>query len=188
MYVSAPSAGKQRRLTCGLLRAACQNALLAAWYQKWLVHRRTRPEEFGGHQNKLGMANYPIHSDVMNSAALKAVFAANGSYLLPQSYPEGCPLHPSYPSGHATVSGACSAMPKAFFSESEILTNCVVASADGLSLSPYTEEALTVGGEINKLVLQRRDGSQLCGDSLGSDAEAGIRLAMTLPSPCCRIL
>jgi membrane-associated phospholipid phosphatase len=32
----------------------------------------------------------------------------------------GCPLHPSYPSGHATVAGACSVMLKAFFDENEI--------------------------------------------------------------------
>ncbi len=108
---------------CCLLGAACKAALLAAWFQKWLVHRRARPEEFGGrvHQTKIGAANYPIHTDLMNSAALKAVYAANGNYLLPQAYPEGCPLHPSYPQGHGTVAGACSAMLKAFFDETQIL-------------------------------------------------------------------
>jgi hypothetical protein len=76
---------------CCMLGTACEAALLAAWYQKWLVHRRTRPEEFGGRvqQTKLGAANYPIHADLMNSTALKAVFAANSNYLLPQAYPEG---------------------------------------------------------------------------------------------------
>ena len=110
---------------CCLLAAVTEAALLAAWFQKWLVHRRTRPEEFGGkvQQTKIGAASYPIHADLMNSAALKAVFAANGNYLLPQAYPEGCPLHPSYPSGHATVSGACSVMLKAFFDETQIVTD-----------------------------------------------------------------
>lgn len=58
---------------CCLLRTACEAALLAAWFQKWLVHRRTRPEEFGGrvHQTASGMARYPIHPDLLNSAALK---------------------------------------------------------------------------------------------------------------------
>lgn len=163
---------------CCLLGTACEAALLAAWFQKWLVHRRTRPEEFGGRvqQTKAGAAQYPIHSDLLNSAALKAVFAANGNYLLPQAYPEGCPLHPSYPSGHATVSGACSAMLKAFFDETQILTNCVIASADGTSLAPYADEALTVGGEINKLAFNVAMGRDFAGIHYRSDAEAGIRL------------
>jgi len=163
---------------CCMLGTACEAALLAAWFQKWLVHRRTRPEEFGGrvHQNKIGGANYPIHADLMNSAALKAVFAANGNYLLPQAYPEGCPLHPSYPSGHATVSGACSVMLKAFFDETQIMTNCVVASADGTALAPYSDTALTVGGEINKLAFNVAMGRDFAGIHYRSDAEAGIKL------------
>jgi len=37
-------------------------ALKAAWFQKWLVHRYLRPEEFGGlvHRTKTGMASYPL--------------------------------------------------------------------------------------------------------------------------------
>jgi len=163
---------------CCLLGTACQSALLAAWFQKWLVHRRTRPEEFGArvHQTKVGAAKYPVHSDLMNSAALRAVLASNGTYLLPQAYPEGCPLHPAYPSGHATVAGACSVMLKAFFNETEIMTNCVVASADGTSLSPFSEVTLTVGGEINKLAFNVAMGRDFAGIHYRSDAEAGIRL------------
>jgi hypothetical protein len=163
---------------CCLLGTACEAALQAAWFQKWLLHRRTRPEEFGGRvqQTKIATATYPIHTDLMNSAALKAVFAANGNYLLPQAYPEGCPLHPSYPSGHATVAGACSVMLKAFFDETQILTNCVVASADGTTLSPYEDTALTVGGEINKLAFNVAMGRDFAGIHYRSDAEDGIRL------------
>jgi membrane-associated phospholipid phosphatase len=163
---------------CCLLGTVTESALMAAWFQKWLVHRRTRPEAFGGrvHQTKLGLTKYPIHAELMNSEALKTVFAANGNYLLPQAYPEGCPLHPSYPSGHATVAGACSAMLKAFFDETQILTNCVVAGADGTSLSPYPDTALTVGGEINKLAFNVAMGRDFAGIHYRSDAEAGIRL------------
>jgi hypothetical protein len=151
---------------------------MAAWFQKWLVHRRTRPEEFGGrvHKTATGAINYPIHTDLMNSAALKAVFAANGNYLLPQAYAEGCPLHPSYPSGHATVAGACSVMLKAFFDETQILTNCVVASADGTALTPYSDTALTVGGEVNKLAFNVAMGRDFAGIHYRSDADAGMRL------------
>jgi hypothetical protein len=163
---------------CCLLGTACKAALLAAWFQKWLVHRRARPEEFGGrvHQTAIGAANYPIHPDLMNSAALKAVFAANGNYLLPQAYTEGCPLHPSYPQGHGTVAGACSVMLKAFFDETQILTDCVVASSDGTSLTPYEDVALTVGGEVNKLAFNVAMGRDFAGIHYRSDAEAGMSL------------
>ena len=163
---------------CCILGTVTTAALYAAWYQKWLVHRRTRPEEFGGrvHQTKVGAAQYPIHSDLMNSAALPMVYAANGAYLLPQSFPEGCPLHPSYPQGHGTVAGACSVALKAFFDETQIVTDCVVASDDGLSLTPYTGSALTVGGEINKLALNVAMGRDFAGIHYRSDAEAGFLL------------
>ena len=163
---------------CSILGTVCIAALYAAWYQKWMVHRRLRPEEFGGrvHQAKVGAANYPIHADLLNSAALPMVFAANNSYLLPQAFPEGCPLHPSYPQGHGTVAGACATMLKAFFDETQIVTNCVVASDDGLSLSPYTGSALTVGGEINKLAFNVAMGRDFAGIHYRSDAEAGFLL------------
>lgn len=171
---------------CCLLGTVTEAALYAAWFQKWQVHRRLRPEAFGGlvHQTKSGAESYPIHADLMNSAALPAVFSANaafngasnGTYLLPQSFPEGSPLHPSYPAGHATVAGACSVMLKAFFDETQIVTDCVVASADGLSLQPYTGSALTVGGEINKLVFNVAIGRNFAGIHYRSDAEAGFLL------------
>jgi hypothetical protein len=163
---------------CCLLGAACQDALKAAWYQKWAVHRRLRPEEFGGrvHQTKAGAAKYSMHPDLLNSAALPAVFAANRSYLLPQAYAEGCPLHPSYPAGHATVAGACSAMLKAFFDETQLLTDTVQASPDGLSLNPLGGVALTVGGEVNKLAFNIAMGRDFAGIHYRSDGEAGFRL------------
>ena len=163
---------------CCQLGEACQNALKAAWYLKWSVHRRLRPEEFGGrvHQTKVGAAKYPVHADLLNSAALPAVFTANGSYLLPQAFAEGAPLHPSYPAGHATVAGACSAMLKAFFDETQLITDTVQASADGLSLLPLNDTALTVGGEVNKLAFNIAMGRNFGGIHYRSDAEAGFRL------------
>ncbi|WP_175989871.1 hypothetical protein [Bacillus sp. Marseille-Q1617] len=78
---------------------AARSGLEGAWYQKWLVHRRLRPEEFGGrvHNTLTGNACYPIHPQVLNSKAVAKTFEKFNTYLLPQSYPEGCPTHPSYP-------------------------------------------------------------------------------------------
>jgi len=163
---------------CCMLGRACEAALKAAWYQKWLVHRRLRPEAMGAraHQTRVGAAKYPVHPDLLNSSVLQAVFSANGTYLLPQAFAEGCPLHPSYPAGHATVAGACSAVLKAFFDETQLVTNCVVASADGQSLLPYNDVALTVGGEVNKLAFNIAMGRDFGGIHYRSDAESGFRL------------
>lgn len=102
-----------------LLAKVANHSLKAAWYQKWYLHRRLRPEEFGGavHNQRKQTANYPIHSDVLNSPALETVLSRGGTYLLPQAYPEGCPAHPSYPAGHAVVAGACATALKVFFDD-----------------------------------------------------------------------
>lgn len=55
---------------------ASRMALEAAWFQKFLVHRRLRPEEFGGcAQNlKTGAAKYPINPELLDSKVLEIVF------------------------------------------------------------------------------------------------------------------
>ena len=109
-----------------LVGRASNPANRANFCQKWLVHRRIRPEAFAGriHNHVTGAANYPIHSDILNSAALKAVFSAHGTYLLPMAYPVGSPLHPSYPAAHATTAGAGITMLKAVFNESFDSQSC----------------------------------------------------------------
>jgi hypothetical protein len=150
----------------------------AAWCQKWLVHRRVRPEAFSGriHNHVTGAAKYPIHSDVLNSAALKAVFTAKGSYLLPQAYPTGSPLHPSYPAAHAVTAGAGITVLKALFNESFVIPNPVTASDDGSSLASYTGTSLTVGGELNKLASNIALGRDAAGVHYRSDGVEGIKL------------
>ncbi|MGH7793268.1 MAG: vanadium-dependent haloperoxidase [Thermodesulfobacteriota bacterium] len=153
-------------------------ALKAAWYQKWLVHRRLRPEVFGGriHNHRTGASKYPVHPDILNSSALDAVFSKNGTYLLPQAFPEGSPTHPAYPSGHATVAGACATVLKAFFDESFVIPNPVVASADGLSLLPYRGLNLRVGGELNKIASNFAIGRNTAGVHWRSDGIEGLKL------------
>jgi len=154
------------------------NALHAAWCQKWLVHRRVRPEAFGGriHNQITGAAKYPIHSDVLNSTAVQTVFKANGNYLLPMPYPEGSPTHPSYPAAHAATGAAGVTMLKAFFNESFVIPNPVMASDDGTTLVPYTGPPLTVGGELNKLAANVAIGRNQCGVHYRSDGVEGMRL------------
>jgi hypothetical protein len=150
----------------------------ACWCQKWLVHRRLRPEAFGGriHNFVTGAAKYPVHSDALNSAALKAVSSMTGSYLLPMAYPTGSPLHPSYPAAHVVTAGAGITVLKALFNESFVVPSPVTPSDDGSSLVPYTGPALTVGGELNKLASNIAMGRDAAGVHYRSDGVEGIKL------------
>jgi hypothetical protein len=154
------------------------HALKAAWYQKWVVHRRIRPEEVGGriHNHLTGAARYPINSELLDSPALTLVFSKYGTYLLPQAYPEGCPPHPAFPGGHAVIIGAGVTMLKAFFNESFVIPNPVVPSDDGLSLQPWTGEPLTVGNELNKLASNISLGRDTAGIHYRSDEIQGMKL------------
>ena len=149
----------------------------ASWFQKWAVHRRLRPEEFGGrvYNNLAGLTSYPIHSDLMNSQALQTALQTNGNALLPQAFVEGCPLHPSYPGGHAAAA-ACATVCKALFEETALITNAVDSSADGLSLVPYTDTVLTQGGELNKLAFLMGYGRDWAGIHYRTDITAGLEL------------
>ena len=64
---------------------------------------------------------------------------------------QSSPTHPAYPGGHATISGACATILKAFFNEEYVVPNPVMASVDALLLEPYSGGSLRVGGELNKL-------------------------------------
>jgi hypothetical protein len=165
-----------------VLTLACEpatRALKDVWYQKWLVHRRLRPEEFGGRVEvkRLGRGNYPIHADLLRvSTVLNAVMSLHGSNLLPMAFPEGSPNHTSYGSGHATVAGACVTMLKALFDDTQPIKNPVVPNpADGgQTLIPYIapsgETPLTVGGELNKVVSNVSQGRNMAGVHWRSDA------------------
>jgi hypothetical protein len=161
-----------------LIGRVANHALKAAWCQKWVVHRRLRPEEFGGriHNHMTGAARYPIHAKLLDSPALAAVFSQYGSYLLPQAYPEGCPTHPAFPGGHASFIGAGVTVLKAFFNESFVIPNPVVPSDDGLSLHPWRGEPLTVGNELNKLAFNIAFGRDAAGIHFRSDEIQGLRL------------
>ena len=149
-----------------------------AWYHKWAVHRRLRPEEYGGRvENHLeGAASYPMHDDLLNSPVLNKVHDKWGSYLLGQQYPEGVPPHPAYPAGHATIAGACTTMLKALMDEDAILQTPMVSNGDGTQLLDYTGDVLTVGGELNKLASNVSIGRDFAGVHWRSDSIVGMTL------------
>jgi hypothetical protein len=108
------------------------------------------------------------------------------SWLLGQAFPEGSPTHPAYPSGHATIAGACSTVMKAFFNEGLVLhepgnpSNANIAkvpSADGSELLDYDgTDVLTLGGEIDKLASNLAYGRQSAGVHYRSDSDGGLKL------------
>jgi membrane-associated phospholipid phosphatase len=174
----------------GMIGEASRRAFEAAWYQKWFVHRNLRPEEFGGlvHRTLTHLATYPLHHDVLNSAAVAATFSRFGSYLLPQAFPEGCPQFPAYPEGHSTMAGACATILKAAFDGSVAFTslnngNIVEGSSDGLSLVPYTGAdagQITLNGEINKLASNIAQARNISGIHWRADANYGLLLGEAL--------
>jgi membrane-associated phospholipid phosphatase len=104
-------------------------------------------------------------------------------FLLPQAYPEGSPLHPSYGAGHATVAGACVTILKAWFNESwtfgpaaaNELDSAVQPDAAGAALVA-TGDVLTVGGELNKLASNVSLGRNFAGVHWRSDYIESVRL------------
>jgi hypothetical protein len=154
-------------------------AMKAAWYHKWLVHRRLRPEEAGGriHNHLTGAAAYPLHPKLTDAAVLERLYATQGSYLCPQAYPEGCPTHPAYPGATATIGGAGARVLKALFNPNFVIPEPVEPTDDGLSLTPWKGEPLTVGGELNKLAFNMAFGRDTAGVHFRRDEIEGIVLA-----------
>jgi hypothetical protein len=153
----------------GTLAEMATRALKAAWFHKWVVNLRMRPEEYGAlvqanltHSTPFPQAAGALHPDVLNSAALPLIHSTYGSYLLPLAFPEGSPTHPCYPTGHGTVAGACITALKFFLDCNQKLRPLLTAAggdisvptADGLSLVPYTgadRDSLDINGELLKL-------------------------------------
>jgi hypothetical protein len=75
-----------------------------------------------------------------------------------------------------STAGACVTVLKAFFNESFIIPNPVVASPDGLSLTLYRGSNLTVGGELNKLAANIALGRNTAGVHWRSDGREGLKL------------
>ncbi|MCP5492493.1 MAG: vanadium-dependent haloperoxidase [Chlamydiales bacterium] len=163
-----------------LLRDAVQEALKTAWYEKWQVNRRCRPEEFGFNvqQQIVGGQDLGINDQLINSPALTSpsgIFATYGSYFLPQAYPEGSPMHPSYPAGHATLMGAAVTILKAFFNEDFTIPSPLEPNAANTLLVAYGG-TLKVGDELNKLASNIALGRDHAGVHYRSDGTQGLLL------------
>lgn len=183
-----------------LLARVAKNALNAAWYQKWLVHLRQRPESIGvdlengnpalqsGETQALPPAL--LNSQTRSGYAVSRIQNDTGFAYLPQAYPEGAPAHPAYPSGHSTIAGACVTVLKALFDDGQVgslpaftrssnpLETREQPDTIGGSRNNYTnfDGALTIHGELNKLAENVGVGRMWAGVHYWDDHVWGARL------------
>lgn len=156
-------------------------ALKHAWFQKWCVHRRLRPEVYA-QRLELFRRGEQLDCKPFDQTKFDELFGegarvwnkttvlgrilehnkqqnlrfsrgdTNGSWLLPMAFPEGSPVHPAYPGGHSAFVAASATIAKAFFQDGDF-PDPVVPSDDGQTLIPYNgSPKLTVHGELNKLI------------------------------------
>lgn len=159
--------------------ACCASMTLQpAFWQKWQVHRRLRPDAYAGrvHNVLRKFAAYPVSAELLASSALTATFNKQGNYLLSQAWKGGCPAHPSYPSTHSVIAGAAVTILKAFYKGDTVLTDPVMANSDGSALLPWTGAPLTVEGELNKLAVNIGMSRVHTGIHYRSDAMASLFL------------
>jgi hypothetical protein len=163
-------------------------ALRAQWFQKWQVHRRLRPEEYGGrvHNTLTNTRVYPVPAALLNSGVMPLVLARNaarnaerglgtaGTYLLNQTFPEGSPVHPAYASGHSTYMGAGITVLKAFYADFPVINPQVTNSA-GTGLVPYSG-TLTMFNELDKLASNVGVARLFAGVHYRSDHDHAVRL------------
>ncbi|KAG8457542.1 hypothetical protein KFE25_004178 [Diacronema lutheri] len=181
-------------------------ALRTAWHQKWALTLRIRPEVFA-QRVELASADAQLHDAVPGLAAILAEMAvspallelvradnerrgANRTLLLAGQFPEGAPTHPSHPSGHAVIAGACVTVLKAMLRTHDGEGDAAaplkwvagartarVPSADGQSLVAYTAADaadMTIIGELNKLASNIAIGRNWAGVHYRGDADGGI--------------
>jgi len=176
-------------------------ALRTAWMSKFSCTMRIRPEvfaqrlEFGLSGSSDVVKNVPGLSEIVsNSTAGNSILSSiktlngNDTVLLRMVYPEGSPMHPSLPAGHAVVAGACVTVLKAMLKLRDSSGNPILWVADGrksmesvdgdtLTESSNGDEAqMTVIGELNKLGANISGFRDFAGVHYRADTAAGMKL------------
>ncbi len=179
----------------GLLGLAMAEAGKASWAQKWRAYRVLRPEALAGlvHNAKVSMQNpfnldssfFDLHCgfDLLALVLQHNQNQGASTYLLGQVYPEASPLHPSYPSAHGTVAGACITIIKAFMDDTALLNTILTPVKPDpnnpsvlIPLNNEGENQMTVGSELDKLAFNVANGRNFAGIHYRADAEQGVLL------------
>lgn len=185
-----------------MLAEVGSTALHVAWYQKYGLTLKIRPEVLA---QRLLLAytdtdlrtNVPKLNDIKTQADKGAQILAlvdadnmsNGgqnysgfNYYLNVLFPEGSPTHPSFPAGHAVVAGAMVTVLKATVvthdNEGARLpwTFDVYEATTNSNTEAYTGDAsgMTIIGELNKLASNVALGRDFAGVHYRSDGDKGI--------------
>lgn len=126
-------------------------AFLTCWNRKW-DFMRIRPEAMSiliDNVMTTGRNPHEIDEEILSTTILKNIKNKQGSYLLSQTHPTGCPTHPAYPSGHSVICGASITVVKAFFDCTGYMPEMIPA-IDGQTLID-TGHKLNINDELNKL-------------------------------------
>jgi membrane-associated phospholipid phosphatase len=185
---------------CASVAHVTVGALRTAWCQKWGINMGIRPEVYAQRVHLSLNTTPTILNNVPGLNTIKTTLQSNAptiladvktnnspnnTYLLKLQYPEGSPTHPTCPSGHATVAGACITVMKAMFKTHDNnysrLPWPVQAkhSLNGDILVNYTEldaSSMTIVGELNKLASNSANGRDWAGLHFRHDADGGILL------------
>jgi hypothetical protein len=181
--------------------AVAHGALKCAWFQKWVVAMRIRPEAFASRINSL-MKDESLTSSVPGFLELEehlkkcpnildkvrnANYSKTGeeNYFLNTIYPEGSPTHPSTVAGHAAVAGACvtvlKAMLKTHSDSGQLLdwpSQHVIANNNGTQLVNIDANT-TIIDELNKLAYNVARGRDFAGVHYCVDGNQGIKIGET---------
>ncbi len=154
-------------------------ALRATWHEKWLRHRALRPEEYGAllERQRRG-ENIGLPAWLLETEALKRTVARQGNALLSQVFPEGSPVHPAYPAGHAAIAGACVTVLKALFDEATPIRFPIQPTRDGRDWEALDRDQPepTVGVELDKLAMNIAFGRNYAGVHYWADSWWGLVL------------
>lgn len=183
------------------LAHVAMGALRVAWNFKWGISMKIRPEALADRIERAVAAadgtNVPP-----GFATLKAAFGPSGGYnglfahqpsdfqgtkQLYLQYPEGSPMHPAWPAGHAVVAGACTTVLKAMFDcnhangERRVWPmdqkKKVGGSAANTNLVGDADNpAITIVGEFNKLASNVSLGRDFAGVHYRCDGDCGLLL------------
>ena len=161
-----------------MLTEVATRALKAVWYQKWSVHRRLRPEVYGGrvHNHKTGAASYPLHQEILSVSRPRR--GPSGARHVPPA--DGVPgrladaplVRRRARHGRGRVHDDGQGVLRRVF----VLPNPVVPSPDGTALVPYAGPALTAGHELDKVAANVAIGRNAAGVHWRSDYTESLRL------------
>ncbi len=163
-------------------------ALAIVWRQKWEVHRRLRPEVYGGmmEMQQVGLIDpanpaaptkrdYRLPDKVFKTKATQILTDPSSTrfyknHYLPMAFTAGSPPHPAYGAGHATVAGACVTILKAWLDEKTPLGDHLALKKPRHPLASSDCETISMGSHLPDGSVSASS-SKVAGDCIDPDED-----------------